>query len=107
MLRFLARTLGLVVFAASFIALVADGIRSLASKAPVTTPLGESLAAGLPDLLPAARAMVETRLHPYLWDPVIATVLGWPTFAVGGVAGVILMLAGARRRRRGSALRIA
>jgi hypothetical protein len=105
MLRFLARTAGLLLFAGSFIALVADGIRSLAAKALVTTPLAATLSEVAPDLVPDLRAMVEGRLHPYLWDPVTTTVLAWPAFAVGGVAGMVLILAGARRRRAASVLR--
>lgn len=100
MLAFLVRGLGVLIFAASFIALIADGIRSLASDALVLTPLGQTWFQLQPGSLNLLQAVVQRYLHPYIWDPIIVTVLLWPTFAVGGVLGILLMLAGRRRRRR-------
>lgn len=100
MLAFLVRGLGVLIFAASFIALIADGIRSLASDALVLTPLGQTWFQLMPGSLNLLQAVVQRYLHPYIWDPIIVTVLLWPTFAVGGVLGILLMLAGRRRRRR-------
>jgi hypothetical protein len=100
MIAFLVRTLGLLIFAASFVAMIADGVRSIASDALVTTPLGQTWFALHPASLNAAQGMVESYTHPYLWDPVLVTVLLWPTFAVGGVFGLVLMLLGRKRRRR-------
>ena len=42
---------------------------------------------------------IERHLTPLLWDPVILTVLKAPAFAALGVLGVLLYLAGLRRRR--------
>ena len=38
-------------------------------------------------------------VHPFLWHPVITTVLLWPAFAVFGVLGAIFLLLGRRRDR--------
>ncbi len=99
MIRFLLRLAGLIIFAASFIALVADGISSLAADRIVTTPLGQTWFSLSPDSLNLAQAVVQRYVHPYLWDPVIQSVLLWPTFAVGGVVGILLVLLGSVRRR--------
>ena len=99
MIAFLVRSLGLVIFAAAFVAFVADGVKSLAADAIVVTPFGQTWAALHPQSLAAVQTLVRSRLHAYLWDPVMTTVLIWPTFSVGGVIGILLMLAGARRRR--------
>lgn len=99
MIAFLVRSTGVLVFAAAFIALVADGVRSLAADAPVVTPLAATWGAIHPASLAAAEAVVKGFVTSYLWDPVLLTVLGWPTFAVVGGLGILLMLLG---RRRGS-----
>jgi hypothetical protein len=104
MIAFLIRTLGLLIFAASFVAMVADGVRSLAADAVVLTPLGQTWFALHPQSLGLAQAMVQRYVHPYLWDPILVTVLLWPTFAVGGVFGVVLMLIGRKRRTRTPAI---
>lgn len=99
-MRFLLRALGLLVFAAAFIGLISDGIRSLAANRILTTPLGQAWFSLHSDSLAFLQDVVQRYLHPYLWDPVAQTVLAWPAFAVGGVLGILLMLAGSRRRRR-------
>ena len=38
-------------------------------------------------------------VHPFLWHPVITTVLLWPAFAVFDVLGAIFLLLGRRRDR--------
>ncbi len=100
MIAFLTRTLGLLVFAASFIALIADGVKSLAGDTIVVTPLASTWTALSPTSLEKTRALVETRLGPYVWEAITSAILAAPTFAVGGVIGVALMLAGTLRRSR-------
>ena len=100
MIRFLVRTVGLLIFAASFIALIADGIQSLAADRIIVTPLGQTWFSFDRDSLNLFQAVVQRHLHPYIWDPIIQTVLLWPTFAVGGTVGLLLMVLGARRRPR-------
>lgn len=100
---FVVRTVGILLFAAAFIALVADGVRSLAVDTLVWTPLGQLWAALSADSLAAAESLVKTRLDPYLWDNGIEPVLGWPGFAVVGVVGLVLLILGRRRRSPGPA----
>jgi len=97
-IAFVVRTLGLVLFAASFVALVADGVKSLSADAWTWTSLGATWAAASPGSLAAFRDVAAAASPAYLWEAVAAAFLAAPTFAVGGVCGVALLLAGARRR---------
>jgi hypothetical protein len=97
MLRFLVRFAGLLVFAASFIVLVSDGVRSLAANRVLTTPLGQTWFDLDSSSLNLAQALVQRYIHPAVWDPAIQTILQWPTFLVGGVTGIALMIVGSRR----------
>ncbi len=100
MVAFVTRTLGLLLFAASFIALIADGVKSLAADALVVTPLAATWTSLGPGSLERTRMLVEARLGAYVWETMASAVLAAPTFAVGGVIGVALMLAGSVRRSR-------
>ncbi len=97
-MAFVVRTLGLLLFAASFIMLVADGVTSLAADKLQVTSLGQTWFTVNGGSLNLAQAVVQRYVHPYLWDPVIVTVLLWPTFAVGAVIGLLLMIAGRKRK---------
>lgn len=57
------------------------------------------------DSLQLAQPVVQRYLHPWLWEPVIVTVLLWPAFVVAGVPGLLLLLSTRPRRRRGSLFR--
>src|SRR5437660_11646173 len=47
------------------------------------------------------QAVVQRYIHPFLWDPIIVTVLLWWAFAVLRVLGVLIRaLAGRRARAR-------
>ena len=52
-----------------------------------------------PTSLNLLQAGIERHVAPVLWDPVLLTVLKAPAFAVFGVIGVLLYVAGLRRRR--------
>ena len=104
MIRFLLRTLGLVLLAAAFIFLVIDGTKSIAANAlfpPLLTPLNETWtqlhevvhAPSLQQLQPAIE-----QVSPWLWDPLTLAVLNAPTFAVIGAIGVILVVLGRRKK---------
>lgn len=56
-----------------------------------------------PPSLNLAQAVVERYLWPPLWDPVIATVLRWPAWAVLGLPALILLIVPIGRHRRKAA----
>ncbi|TCK30496.1 hypothetical protein EV667_0586 [Ancylobacter aquaticus] len=96
MIRFLFRFVGLWVLAGAFVALVLDGVRSIASSEIVTTPLGVTWLAVSPDLLARFQAFVEGSVSVTAWEYLVVPVLGAPLFAVLGVAGALLLLIGRR-----------
>ena len=42
--------------------------------------------------------VVETNAGPFLWDPVISTILHAPTWVVFGILGVLLYWLGQKRK---------
>jgi hypothetical protein len=97
MIRFLFRFLGLWILAAGFVFLVYDGTKSIASNAIYITRLNDSWnaihSASLASLEPAVKG-----ISPWLWDPVMTSVLTAPTWSVFGVIGAILILLGRRKK---------
>ncbi len=100
MLSFVARVLGLLLFSIGLVALVADGIASIAADAVVTTPLSASLAMITPDFVERLQSLVTGLVGAKAWDDWGPAILAWPTLAVSGLSGIFLMLAGARRSPR-------
>ncbi|UOK71763.1 MULTISPECIES: hypothetical protein [Ancylobacter] len=96
MIRFLFRFVGLWVLAGAFVALVLDGVRSIASAEIVTTPLGVTWLAVGPDSLTRFQAFVTRTLSATVWDYLVVPVLGAPLFLVLGVIGALLLLIGRR-----------
>ena len=104
MIRFLLRTLGLLFLATAFVSLGYDGKRSIAANMIVylKTDKAWSLvhAASLQQLL----AWIERSGPPWLWDPVVTTVLDAPVVVVLAIVGAILILLGNKSRRRNTGL---
>jgi len=98
MIRFLFRLIGLLCLAAAFLLLVYDGTKSIAASQFYFTSVrvlwdlinAASLAQLKPLILPYARG--------FLWDPVMLTILAAPAWGLFGVLGILLILAGRRKR---------
>ena len=99
MIRFLFRFLALVALSVAVIMAVLDATRTLAASELVITPLGESWAATLPDLLALTEQNVRHYVHPLAWDPVALFILRLPGFAVFGVLALGLYAIGHKRER--------
>lgn len=85
--------LGLAVFARDIWVFLETGVASM-------TPVGQlwySLHAASLNLV---QAVVERYIHPFLWDPVIFSVLRLPASLLFLVVGIVLALTFRRRRRR-------
>ncbi len=100
MLSFVARVFGLALFAIGVVALISDGISSIAADAVVMTPLSESLSLIAPDFVEQIEAVLKPLVGEATWAEWGSVVLAWPTLAVAGISGIFLMLAGARRSPR-------
>ena len=97
MIRFFIRMCGLFVFAAAFVALVIDGSRSIAANALLVTPLADVLAVLFPGMAEQTGASLQQT-----GMPVLRAALEWftacPTYLILGPLGLLLMLAGRKRR---------
>jgi len=97
MIRFLFRLIGLMCLAAAFVLLIYDGMRSMASNALALTSVSE-----LWDTLQSTGTQNFQRLvesyAPGVWEAVLVPVLSAPSWAVLGVAGILLMMLGRRKK---------
>lgn len=94
------RVLGVWSLLAAMVALTVDATQSLASGESqwIVTPLGEHWFRLHASSLNLAQAAVERHVAPWLWDPVIVTLLQVPTWIFFGVLGILLYWLGRRRR---------
>jgi hypothetical protein len=94
------RVLGIWLMLLAVVALVYDGTRMLADGGTlVFTSLGEHWYAIHPQSLNATQAGIERHVAPFLWDPVMTTVLLLPAWVVVGGLGALFYLLGYRRKR--------
>jgi hypothetical protein len=96
----LLRILGVWFLLLAMVAAVVDATKTLAGGgAWVVTPMGEQWSRLSPTSLEAAKLAVQTHVGPFLWDPVITTVLHAPTWVVFGILGTVLYWLGRKRHR--------
>ncbi|MCR9237853.1 MAG: hypothetical protein NXI17_14390 [Alphaproteobacteria bacterium] len=98
MIRFIFRILGFWLFAGAFVALVLDGARSITSGDLIITPMGSTWFALHSDSLNLAQAVIQRNVHPYVWDPVMISILAAPTWLVIGVISLLFIAIGKKRR---------
>jgi hypothetical protein len=98
MIRGFFRLIGLLLLAGGFIFLVYDGARSIADQTVRITRVGEFWNDINQTSQQAFHASVE-KLSPWLWTHVGKFVLEQPTWAVLGIAGIVLMLLFRPKRR--------
>ncbi len=95
----LLRLLGVWLLLLAMVAAVVDATKSLAGGgAWVVTPMGEQWKALSPETLEGAKAGIQTHAAPFLWDPVMTTILDAPTWVVFGILGVLLYWLGQKRK---------
>ena len=97
MIRFAFRFLGMMLLAGGFAALLYDGTRTIAANTLSFTPLSFSWNNFHSTSLQSLQSMVEKNL-PFLWEPLMRTVLSAPTFLVLAVLGLLLMLIGRKKK---------
>jgi len=82
------------------VALVYDGTRILADDGRlVFTSLGEHWYSIDPASLNTAQAGIERHVAPFLWDPIISTILLTPAWIVAGILGALIYLLGYRHKK--------
>jgi hypothetical protein len=97
---FIGRIIGWLLVLAALVVLVADLIARLDTGHFALTALGELWYRISPNSLLLAQPAVQRHLAPWLWDPVIQTVLLWPASLVLAVPGLALLWACRKRDRR-------
>ncbi len=95
----LLRIFGVWLLLLAMVAAVIDATKSLAGGgAWVVTPMGEQWQALSPETLQDAKAAIETNVSPFMWDPVMTTILHAPTWVVFGILGVLFYWLGQKRK---------
>ena len=97
----LLRAFGLLFVAAGFVAFVMDGVKTIASANLVITPLGKAWFDVHVASLNLVQAVIERYTFPFLWDPVLVSVLQMPGWVVFTVLGIALYYLGRRRAASG------
>jgi hypothetical protein len=100
MLRALLRFLGYLSLAIGFIAFVVDGARSVANKEWTFLPISAALDGVMPHSYAGWQEAAKLRLPPFLWDPVLRTMLDAPFFFAAAIIALIFLLLGKRPKAR-------
>jgi hypothetical protein len=95
----LLRIFGVWLLLLAMVAAVVDATKSLAGGGTwVVTPMGEQWQTLNADSLAATKTWIEANASPFLWDPIMATILHAPTWVVFGILGVLLYWLGQKRK---------
>ena len=98
MIRFLCRFLGLVLLAAAFIAVVIDGMKSIAANQLRFTSFGQYWTDIHATSLQFLEGIMVRHLFKWLWNPAMMEVLARPAWLVLGILGVILLVLGRKKK---------
>jgi len=98
-MRLILRTLGTWLIGLALVLLIIDGTKSLGANALVLTSLADLWTQLHPASLDGMQDFLHSRFFEDLLNAALATVLGYPAFAVFGVPGVALALLGRQQGR--------
>ena len=93
-MKFLARSLGLLLIAAGFVGLVIDGTRSIVNNAVSFAPVGRVAGTLFPNSLSGLEGSIAQRGYPWLWDPITTSLLQMPASVTGFLLGALLLWLG-------------
>jgi len=99
MFFFLCRTIGIWSLAVATVAMVIDGMKSIAASRWILTSLGRFWVNLSPGSLTQAQVMIQHYLSPKAWDPFALWVLDLPAWSVFIAIGAFFVFLGTRRRR--------
>ncbi len=85
---FLIRIAGIWLMLIAVVALVVDGTKSLSSSQLIWTSLGEQWANISKNSLESAQMFIINNLHSLIWDPLLYSILLWPSWAIIGLIGL-------------------
>lgn len=93
-MKFLARSLGLLLAAAGFVGLVIDGTRSMVNHAVSFVSLEEAAGILFPGVVKGLQGSFAGRSYSWLWDPYVIQFLQLPASVTGFVVGALLLWLG-------------
>ena len=93
-MKFLARSVGLLLVAAGFIGLVIDGTRSIVNDAISFAPLSGLINTFFPGGVPSLQLRMAQPSYPWLWDSVMVYLIQFPASLTGFLLGAILLWLG-------------
>jgi predicted membrane protein len=100
----IGRLIGWIIFLAGVSVLVRDVLVWIDTKHWAPLALGQLWYDLSRSSLNLVQAVVQRYIHPFLWDPIIVTVLLWWAFAVLMVLGLLILVLSGRRARAKPAL---
>ncbi|MBV8505862.1 MAG: hypothetical protein JOZ11_08660 [Alphaproteobacteria bacterium] len=95
----IGRLIGWVVFLAGLAVLARDVLVWIDTKQWTPIALGQLWFDFDRSSLNLVQAVVQRYIHPFLWDPIIVTVLLWWAFAVLMFLGLLILALSGRRTR--------
>src|SRR6201984_2027893 len=99
-----ARLIGWILFLAGLAVLARDAFVWIETKHWAPIALGQLWYDLSPSSLNLVQAVVQRYIHPFLWDPIIVTILLWWGFAVLMVLGLLILAVSGRRAQRSALL---
>src|SRR5260370_31859787 len=93
----IGRVIGWIIFLAGVSVLVRDLLVWIDTKHWAPSALGQLWYDLNRSSLNLIQAVVQRYIHPFLWDPIIVTILLWWAFAVLMVLGVLILALSGRR----------
>jgi predicted membrane protein len=100
----IGRLIGWIIFLAGASVLVRDVLVWIDTKRWAPISLGQLWYDLNRSSLNLVQAVVQRYIHPFLWDPIIVTVLLWWAFAVLMVLGLVILVLSSRRPRQKTSL---
>jgi hypothetical protein len=100
----IGRLIGWIIFLAGVSVLVRDVLIWIDTKQWAPISLGQLWFDLSRSSLNLVQAVVQRYIHPFLWDPIIVTILLCWAFAVLMVLGLLILALSGRRARRRSGL---
>ena len=95
----IGRLIGWIFFLAGLAVLARDGFVWIETKQWAPLALGQLWYNLNRSSLNLVQAVVQRYIHPFLWDPIIVTILLWWAFAVLMVLGLLILALSGRRTR--------
>jgi len=93
-LKFLARSLGLLLVAAGFIGLVIDGTRSIVNQTVSFISISGAVGTLFPDGPAGLEGQLAASTYPWLWDPFLSQLLQLPASVTAFLVGALLLWLG-------------